>query len=153
MGSLAGKDGDRVRARGAAAVHVQRRPGIVLLLFRDAEGVLPGVRQRGLVGVPRRGAAQVPERQAHRAPHRGIGPVAVAEHAVARVEVERARDGPVDDHQGHAHVGGLAHPVEVVGGVERGGKDLIERLRQALARAFSIAAKWDVKVIPEPTRQ
>src|SRR5215475_15979107 len=83
--------------------------------------------ERAAIEEPGERATDVPHHEAHRTPDREIRPPARAEEVVAAVDVERAPNGTVDDHQDAGAAGGSARtvvaPSRIADALHRGDHD------------------------------
>src|SRR5207245_2317134 len=122
--SLAADGGHRAHVGGKAVLDVERLPGILCLVLRDAVRHLGGAALGGPVSRAGEPAPHIHQEQAHGAADGHVGAEALAEGVVARVDLELARDGAVDDHERRdgmrGRVDGVAVEVGSGEGVDRG---------------------------------
>ena len=102
---------DRAVLGGEPAGHVQRLPGMIVLVLGEAEAVLARVAERGPIEESGPRVHHVHHDQPDGAPDGGIRAVTLAEEVVARVDADRARDGPVDDQHHRRSAGAARRPV------------------------------------------
>ncbi len=91
--------GHRAVGRGQAELLVQGRPRALLLVLRDARGVLGRRALGGLVELVRAQAERVDRTEPDGPPDGGVGPEARAENVPRAVQAEPLAHRPVDDQE------------------------------------------------------